>query len=292
MRIMSRWDPADFLRFLTEGAASTTLVPTMFRHLLALPAQDRADVQAASLRTVLHGGEPCPPDLKQRMVEWLGPVFVEYFGFSEGGMTLATTEDWLARPGTVGRALPHQEIVVLDDDGARLPPRTEGTIYFRFLDGTRFAYFGDPAKTEAAYGPEGAFTAGDVGWMDDDGYLYISGRRAEVIVSAGVNIYPAEVEAAIDGVEGVADVAVVGGPDDDRGEQVVAFVVAAPGIARDELVGAVETVARERLAAYKRPRQVVVCESVPRDPTGKLLRKRLRDELWGGRTGFAAHGAS
>jgi acyl-coenzyme A synthetase/AMP-(fatty) acid ligase len=207
-------------------------------------------------------------------------------------MTLATTEDWLARPGTVGRALPHQEIVVLDDDGARLPPRTEGTIYFRFLDGTRFAYFGDPAKTEAAYGPEGAFTAGDVGWMDDDGYLYISGRRAEVIVSAGVNIYPAEVEAAIDGVEGVADVAVVGGPDDDRGEQVVAFVVAAPGIARDELVGAVETVARERLAAYKRPRQVVVCESVPRDPTGKLLRKRLRDELWGGRTGFAAHGAS
>ncbi|MBV8981845.1 MAG: AMP-binding protein [Acidimicrobiia bacterium] len=292
MRIMARWDPADFLRVLGEGVVSTTLVPTMFRHLLALPSRDRERAQAASLRTVLHGGEPCPPDLKRRMVDWLGPVFVEYFGFSEGGMTLATTEDWLARPGTVGRALPHQEIAVLGDDGVPLPPRTEGTVYFRFLDGTRFSYFGDAAKTEAAYGPDGAFTAGDMGWMDEDGYLYISGRRAEVIISAGVNVYPAEVEAAIDGVEGIADVAVVGGPDDERGEQVVAFVVAAPGVASEELVSAVEAAAVERLAPYKRPRRVVVCESVPRDPTGKLLRARLRDQLWGGRTGFAASGTS
>jgi len=292
MRIMARWDPSDFLRYASAGAASTTLVPTMFRHLLALPEGERRHVDTSALRTGLHGGEPCPPELKRRMVEWLGPVFVEYFGFSEGGMTLATTEDWLARPGTVGAALPHQEIVVLDEDGERVPANNEGLVYFRFLDGTRFSYFDDPAKTEAAYGPDGAFTAGDIGWLDDDGYLYISGRRADVIVSAGVNVYPAEVEAVLDGVEGVADVAVVGGPDAERGEQVVAFVVPSAGAVRDDVLAAVESASAAQLAGYKRPRRFVLCEEVPRDPTGKLLRGRLRETLWEGRSGFAASGAS
>jgi long-chain acyl-CoA synthetase len=262
----------------------------MFRHVLALPERERAAFDAPALRTVLHGGEPCPPDLKRRMVDWWGPVFVEYFGFSEGGMTLATTEDWVTRPGTVGHAMAHQEIVVLDDDGRRVRPRTEGTVYFRFLDGTRFSYFGDPAKTEAAYGPDGAFTAGDIGWLDDDGYLFISGRRAEVIVSAGVNVYPAEIEAVIDSVDGVGDVAVVGGPDPERGEQVVAFVVPSPEATGDQVVAAVEAAARTELAGYKRPRRIVLCSEVPRDPTGKLLRTKLRDRLWEGQSGFAASG--
>jgi long-chain acyl-CoA synthetase len=287
MRIMPRWDPEAFLRELGD-VASTTLVPTMFRQLLALPTGTRAAASTSALRTVLH--EPCPPTLKRQMIHWWGPVFVEYFGFSEGGMTLATTEDWLARPGTVGRALPHQEILVLDADGRRVPPRREGLVYFRMLDGSRFSYFGDPDKSETAYGPDRSFTAGDVGWLDDDGYLYISGRQAETIVSAGVNVYPAEVEAVIDGVEGVADVAVVGGPDPERGERVVAFVVPASGVASDKVVAAVETACRERLAGYKRPRQIEVRNEVPRDPTGKLLRARLRDGLWGGRSGFAASG--
>jgi long-chain acyl-CoA synthetase len=188
----------------------------------------------------------------------------------------------------VGRALPHQEILVLDDNGRRVPAGTEGQVYFRFLDGTGFQYFGDETKTKAAYGPDGAFTAGDVGWVDDDGYLYISGRRAEVIVSAGVNIYPAEIEAVIDGVDGVDDVAVVGGPDDERGEQVVAFVVPASGIPVDTVLAAIDAASGEKLAGYKRPRRVVLCAEVPRDPTGKLLRTRLRDQLWSGRSGFAA----
>jgi long-chain acyl-CoA synthetase len=289
MRIMPRWDPEAFLRELGD-VASTTLVPTMFRQLLALPTGTRAAASTSALRTVLHGGEPCPPTLKRQMIHWWGPVFVEYFGFSEGGMTLATTEDWLARPGTVGRALPHQEILVLDADGRRVPPGREGLVYFRMLDGSRFSYFGDPDKSETAYGPDRSFTAGDVGWLDDDGYLYISGRQAETIVSAGVNVYPAEVEAVIDGVEGVADVAVVGGPDPERGERVVAFVVPASGVASAKVVAAVETACRERLAGYKRPRQIEVRNEVPRDPTGKLLRARLRDGLWGGRSGFAASG--
>src|SRR5205085_8858956 len=142
----------------------------------------------------------------------------------------------------------HQEILVLDAEGERLPAGTEGLVYFRSLDGTGFSYFGDRAKTEAAYGPDGAFTAGDIGCLDDDGYLYISGRRAEVIVSAGVNVYPAEVEAVIDSVAGVADVAVVGGPDPERGEQVVAFVVPAPEAEGEEVVAAVESAAQAHLA--------------------------------------------
>jgi long-chain acyl-CoA synthetase len=291
MRIMPRWDPSDFLRALGDGVASTTLVPTMFRHLLARPEAQKTAADTSALRTVLHGGEPCPPDLKRRMVDWWGPVFVEYFGFSEGGMTLASTEDWLARPGTVGRALPHQEILVLDVDGGRLPAGAEGLVYFRFLDHGRFTYFGDPAKTEAAYGPDGAFTAGDIGWLDEDGYLYISGRGAEVIVTAGVNVYPAEIEAVVDSVDGVSDVGVVGGPDPERGEQVVAFVVPATGTVDDDVVAAVEAACNERLAGYKRPRRIVLCDEVPRDPTGKLLRTRLREGLWGGRSGFAASGS-
>ena len=181
---------------------------------------------------------------------------------------------------------------MLDEHGDRLPANTEGVVYFRFLDGTRFSYFDDPAKTEAAYGPDGAFTAGDIGWLDDDGYLFISGRRAEVIVSAGVNVYPAEVEAVVDAVEGVADVAVVGGPDAERGEQVVAFVVPAAGAVGDDVLAAVQSAATAQLAGYKRPRRIVLCEEVPRDPTGKLLRGRLRETLWEGRSGFAASGAS
>jgi long-chain acyl-CoA synthetase len=288
MRILPRWDPSVFLQILKEDVASTTLVPTMFRQLLALPAEERAPFAAPHLRTVLHGGEPCPTELKRRMVEWWGPVFVEYFGFSEGGMTLATTEDWQQHPGTVGQALPHQEVLVLDDAGRRLPPKQEGLVYFRFRDGTRFAYFGDEVKSAKAYGPEGSFTAGDIGWLDEHGYLYVSGRRAETIVCAGVNVYPAEVEAVVDAVEGVADVAVVGGPDPERGEQVVAFVVPESGTMADVILAAVDLACRDGLAGYKRPRQIIACDEVPRDPTGKLLRGLLRDRLWDGRSGFAA----
>jgi long-chain acyl-CoA synthetase len=221
------------------------------------------------------------------MVDWWGPVLVEYFGFSEGGMTLATTEDWLARPGTVGKALPHQQVLILDDDGRRLPAHEEGLVYLRFRDGSRFSYFGDPVKSATAYGPDQSFTAGDIGWMDEDGFLYISGRRAETIVCAGVNVYPAEVEAVIDAVDSVSDVAVVGGPDSERGEQVVAFVVPADRAAVPGVVAAVEKACRHGLAGYKRPRRILVCNELPRDPTGKLLRTRLREQLWEGRNGFA-----
>jgi long-chain acyl-CoA synthetase len=290
MQILPRWDPSTFLRRVADGVGSTSMVPTMFRHVLALPAQEREAFAAPELRTVLHGGEPCPPDLKRRMVDWWGPIFTEYFGFTEGGVTFATTEEWLARPGTVGKPPPQREVLIADDDGQQVQAGTAGTVYFRFADGTRFSYKGDAEKTEKAYRPDGFFTAGDIGWLDEDGYLYISGRQAEVIVCAGVNVYPAEVEAVVDAVDGVGDVAVVGGPDAERGERVVAFVVPAPGTDAGEVVAAVERASQEHLAGYKRPRQIVVRSEVPRDPTGKLLRRQLRDELWEGRSGFAVGG--
>jgi acyl-CoA synthetase (AMP-forming)/AMP-acid ligase II len=288
LRIMGRWDAGAFLRLAADGVASTALVPTMFRQLLALPAAERNAFSAPALRTVLHGGEPCPPDVKRRMVDWWGPVFVEYFGFTEGGLTFATTAEWLERPGTVGRALGHQDVVITDDDGRPLPAGREGRVHFRFRDGSRFAYHGDQAKTDAAHASDGSFTAGDIGWVDEDGYLYISGREAEVIVSSGVNVYPAEIEAVIDAVDGVADVAAVAAPDPERGEHVVAFVVVGSDTDAHAVVERVTRACESSLAPYKRPRRVVVSESVPRDGTGKLLRRALRDQLWAGRRGFAA----
>jgi acyl-CoA synthetase (AMP-forming)/AMP-acid ligase II len=200
--VMERWDAAAAVDLLADGAASTIMVPTMFRQMLALPEATRARLPVPTLHTVIHGGEPCPVGLKRRMIDWLGPIFVEYFGVSEGGMTLASTEDWLARPGTVGRIHTAAGVVILDDDGHEVPAGTEGAVYFR-SGGASFSYKGDPDKTESAHRGD-AFTAGDIGYVDADGYLFLSGRRADVIVSAGVNVYPAEIETELEVVPGGA----------------------------------------------------------------------------------------
>jgi long-chain acyl-CoA synthetase len=283
--IMERWDAATAVDHLANGAASTIMVPTMFRQMLALPEDVRARLPVPTLATVVHGGEPCPIGLKQRMIDWLGPIFVEYFGVSEGGMTLASTEDWLARPGTVGQIHTAAGIVILDDDGNEVPPRTEGGVYFR-TTGTAFEYKGDPEKTASAY-KGNAFTAGDIGWVDEDGYLFLSGRRADVIVSAGVNVYPAEIETELEVVPGVADLCVVGAPHDERGEIPVAVVVVAEGHDPDAVVAALEARAAEHVAGYKRPTRYFVEASLPRDDTGKLLRRQVRDRMWGDESPFA-----
>lgn len=283
--VMDRWDAATAVEHLAAGMASTIMVPTMFRQMLALPDAVRAELPVPTLATVIHGGEPCPVGLKQRMLDWLGPVFVEYFGVSEGGMTLASTEDWLARPGTVGRIHTAAGIVILDDDGDPVPPRTEGGVYFR-TSGAAFSYKGDPEKTASAYRGD-AFTAGDIGWVDEDGYLFLSGRRADVIVSAGVNVYPAEIETELEAVVGVADLCVVGAPHDERGEVPVAVVVVAAGFEPDSVVAALEARAAEHVAGYKRPARYVVAPSLPRDDTGKLLRREVRDRMWGDGSPFA-----
>jgi len=294
VRILRRWDADAALDALAEGVRSTCMVPTMFRQLLALPDERRAAFRAPALRAVLHGGEPCPQHVKQRMIDWLGPVLTEYYGMTEGGLTIATSEEWLARPGTVGKPAFGMKLRILGPDGEQLGPGEHGTIHFLPPSGKTFEYRKEPEKTAAAYSREGAFTVGDVGYVDRDGYLFISGRTADVIVAGGVNVYPAEVEETLATIPGVRDACVVGGPDELRGETPVAFVVLEPDARHDAdaerlALEAIEAACAARVAGYQRPRRLIVRDELPRDPTGKLLRHVLRAELWQGREShFAA----
>jgi long-chain acyl-CoA synthetase len=279
LRVLPRWEPRAALAALGSGdVTSTIMVPTMFRQLLELGDVDRTTSPAPSLRTLLHGGEPCPVPVKEAIAAWFGDVLVEYYGFTEGGLTIVGPDEWRQRPGTVGRPLPGMRVRVIGADGADLPPGDVGTVYFEAATGRRFSYQGDDGKTAGAHLGD-AFSVGDVGWVDDDGFLYLSGRAADVVISAGVNVYPAEIEQALSAVTDVVDLCAVGVPDETLGEVVALDVVVAPGADPDAVLARVEQTARERLAPYKRPRSVRVVSSVPRDETGKLLRRVLRDEL-------------
>lgn len=280
LRIMPRWDAVEALALLGDPeVTSTVMVPTMFRQLLALPDVDRSRPAAPGLRTLLHGGEPCPAPVKRAILDWFGPVLIEYYGFTEGAMTFADSAAWLARPGTVGKPMAGLDVCVVDDHGSVLPPRTEGTVAFVPAEGERrFRYLNDDGKTDAAH-VGGAFTVRDVGWVDEDGYLYISGRAADVVITAGMNVYPAEIEDALADVPGVADLCAVGAPDEERGEVVALFVTLLPGADEPSVRAALDAAAADRLARYKRPATTLVVNEIPRDPTGKLLRAPLRDSL-------------
>jgi long-chain acyl-CoA synthetase len=264
-----------------DDVTSTIMVPTMFRQLLALRSlegradRDRSVPPAPGLRTLLHGGEPCPVAVKEAIAGWFGDVLVEYYGFTEGGLTVVGRDAWRSRPGTVGRPLPGMQVQIRDDDGGLLPAGAEGTVFFAAETGRRFAYAGDSAKTEGAYVGD-AFTVGDIGRLDEDGYLYLCGRSADVVITAGVNVYPAEVEQALADVAGVTDMCAVGVPDNERGEVLALHVVLAPGADELAVRRALDERSAERLAPYKRPRSVVVVDAVPRDEAGKLLRRELR----------------
>jgi long-chain acyl-CoA synthetase len=279
LRILRRWDAGAALRELASpDVTSTIMVPTMFRQLLALPDIDRTVVPAPSLQTLVHGGEPCPLPVKEAIADWFGEVLVEYYGFTEGGMTVVRADEWRPRPGSVGRPLPGLTVDVLDEDGRPVPPGIDGTVYFTVAGGRRFRYAGDDDKTEAAHVGD-AFTVGDIGHVDADGFLYLSGRAADVVITAGVNVYPAEIEQALSDVDGVLDLCAVGVPDDERGEVVGLYVALVDGADLGAVVDDLESAAERRLAPYKRPRQVEVIDEIPRDQTGKLLRRVLRDRL-------------
>lgn len=281
MRIVSKWQPERFCDLLTDGATATIMVPTMFRQLLALPEAERAKINTSGLELVLHGGEQCPVTLKQKMIDWWGPIFSEYYGFTEGGMTFATSAEWLERPGTVGRPIGNMKITVVDDDKKELGKNEIGSLYFLRPEGKYFEYVNDAEKTSNAYLENGAFGVGDIGYLDEADYLFISGRTADLIVSAGVNIYPAEIEAVLFEAEGVLDAAVVAGPDSIRGEQPVAFLVINDGTKNEaETIQAVQELCRQRLANNMCPREFIIKYEIPRDPTGKTLRAQLRSELW------------
>ncbi len=277
--ILDRWDPEQTLAMIQDrGIAGTAMVPTQFIRLLKLDPQTRARHDVSSLRWVLHTAAPCPAWVKREMIEWFGPVIVELYGSSEGvGPVIATSEEWLARPGTVGRATAVLQLSIVDDDGRDLPAGEIGTIYGRRVEGPP-EYHGDPEKTRAMVLPDGRFTVGDVGWLDDDGYLYLADRRVDLIISGGTNIYPAEVEAVLSQYPDVADVAVFGIPHPDWGQEVKAVVEPVADATLD--VDALLDFAAEHLAPFKLPKSVDVVDALPREASGKLKKHKLRSPYW------------
>ena len=272
--LMERWDPVECLRLIEQHRVTHThMVPTMFHRLLRLPPDVRDRYDVTSLKGVVHGAAPCPVDLKRELIEWLGPVVYEYYSATEGYGTTVDSHTWLRKPGTVGPANP-EHLYVGDEDGARLPPGTEGLVWIRAAGPARFRYFNDDAKTSSVYRGD-YFTLGDVGRVDDDGFLFLTDRSANLIISGGVNIYPAEVDAVLLAHPAVADVATIGVPDEEWGESVLAVVERQPGVdvAPHELIA----FCRERLASFKCPRAVDFVDHLPRDENGKLYKRRLRD---------------
>lgn len=282
--VLPCWDERAALRMLAEREVHHThLVPTLFVRLLRLPEEERAAFRAPALHTVLHGAAPVSAAVKRRMIEWWGPILYEYWGGTEGGVTtFVDSADWLAHPGTVGRALPHFEVLAVDEHGQQLPADAEGSLYARH-NGTAnlFAYHGDPEKTASAFLDPHTHTLGDVGRVDSEGWVYLTDRSAHLIISGGVNIYPAEIEAVLVEHPAVLDVAVFGIPDDEWGEQVKAAVELAPGYAPSEpLAAELIAFARGRLAGYKAPRSIDFEATLPRTAAGKLYVRRLRDRYW------------
>jgi long-chain acyl-CoA synthetase len=281
--MMEKWTPEGMLQLVEkERVTSSHMVPTHFSRLLSLPEDVKKKYDLSSLKHVIHTAAPCPVAVKHRMLEWWGPTIYEYYSASEGGGTLATPTDWLKKPGTVGNAWPISEIRIVDDDGNPCAANQVGTVYMRMGD-HRFEYHKDQTKTAAAW-KDGVFTVGDAGYLDEDGYLFLCDRKADMIISGGVNIYPAEIEGVLITHPKIRDVAVFGVPDEDWGESVKAVVELEPGITPGpELIEELRTFASTQLAKHKRPRTFDFTDALPRDPSGKLYKRKLRDPYWEGR---------
>lgn len=272
--IMGAWDAEQALALIEAHRVTTThLVPANFQRLLALPEAARRRYDLSSLRLVVHAAAPCPIPLKRAAMELFGPDRVwEYYGASEGGGTVISPQEWLEHPGSVGRPFPGNEIVILDDDGNLLPPGEVGTVWLKPA-ASSFEYHNDPEKTAAQH-RDGFFTVGDAGYLDDDGYLYLTDRTSDMVITGGVNVYPREIEECLLDHPRIVDCAVLGLPDATWGERLYAVVQPAPGAELDE--GEVVDWVRRHLADYKRPRVVELVDELPRDPNGKVRKPQLR----------------
>jgi long-chain acyl-CoA synthetase len=281
--LMDRFDAVDLLALVQRYRVTHThMVPTQFRRLLALPEKTRRRYDVSSMRAAIHSAAPCPPDVKRQMLDWWGPVITEYYAASEGGGTVITGPQWLTRPGSVGLPWPGSEVHVLDDDGNDVPAGEPGLVYMRMGTST-FDYHKDAEKTRASRA-RGMFTVGDIGYLDADGYLFLCDRKSDMIISGGVNIYPAEIEAELSGHPAVDDVAVFGIPHDEWGEEIKAVVQPAPGAEPGPALTAdLLAFLDGRLARFKLPRSIDYVPELPRDPNGKLYKRRLRDPYWADR---------
>jgi long-chain acyl-CoA synthetase len=277
------FDAAETLRLIDEYEITNIhLVPTQFVRLLRLDEQTRDAFDGSSLTAVWHGAAPCSPEIKRQMIDWFGPVVHEYYGSTESAVnTIVTAEEWLERPGTVGRPLPTTEVHVLRPDGTPAGPGERGQLWFRYTSGDDVEYHGDSGKTAAMHREGGLFTTGDIGYFDDAGYLFLADRIIDMIISGGVNIYPAEIEGVLITHPAVRDVAVFGIPDEEFGEQVKAAVeLADAATAGDGLAAELIAHCRASLAGYKAPKSIDFVAELPRTPTGKLYKRLLRDPYW------------
>jgi acyl-CoA synthetase (AMP-forming)/AMP-acid ligase II len=280
---MEHFDPEDYLRLVEEHRIThSQVVPTMFVRMLKLPAETRSRYDVSSLEYVIHAAAPCPVPVKRQMIEWFGPVIHEYYAGSEGnGFVYCDSDGWLAHPGTVGSPI-GCVLHIVGDDGEEVPQGESGTVYFE--GGAQFEYHNDPEKTKSSRHPKGWSTLGDVGYLDEDGFLYLTDRKAYMIISGGVNIYPQEAENVLVTHPEVVDVAVFGVPNDDFGEEVKAVVQPATmpvdDAAAEALAGELIRFCRSELADVKCPRSIDFREELPRHPTGKLYKRLLKDEYW------------
>jgi fatty-acyl-CoA synthase/long-chain acyl-CoA synthetase len=278
--IMESFDAEQFLKLVeTHKVTQSQLVPTMFVRMLKLPGEVRARYDMSSLKGAIHAAAPCPVDVKARMIEWWGPILIEYYAGSEGnGVTVSTSQDWLSHRGTVGRAVVGK-VKIIDESDQEMRAGEIGAVYF--ADAPEFSYHNDPDKTKRAYNSRGWSTLGDVGYLDGEGFLYLTDRKSYMIISGGVNIYPQETEDVLITHPDVADVAVFGVPNEEMGEEVKAVVqphdMARAGKALEEQL---MLFCREKLSTIKCPRSIDFEAELPRTPTGKLVKRHLRDKYW------------
>ncbi len=281
--LMEKWTPESCLQLIEKYRVTQShMVPTQFHRLLGLPEEVRAKYDVSSLRCMVHAAAPCPVEIKQRMLEWWGSSIYEYYAASEGGGTLVPPDEWLKYPGTVGRPWANAEIKIYNDEGEELPAGETGTVYMKLGDAA-FEYYKDKKKTDKSR-LGNFFTVGDIGYLNEDGYLFLCDRKADMIISGGVNIYPAEIEAVLLTCPWVADAAAFGIPHADWGEEVKAVIEPIPEeTAGEELAEKILAFCRDKLAKYKTPRSIDFTQEMPRDPNGKLYKRKLRDPYWEGK---------
>ena len=279
IHLLPRFEAEELLQAIHSHKLSHMhVVPTMFVRMLRLPDEVKAKYDLSSLVHVIHGAAPCPPEAKKRMIEWWGPVIFEYYGSTEAGIvTIANSADALAKPGTVGRPLDGTIVRIYDDDGNVLPTGESGEIYMNMNDLSDFTYHNKDDK-RAEIEMDGLVTNGDVGYQDEDGYLFLNDRKRDMIISGGVNIYPAEIEAALLDMPGVQDCAVFGIPHDEFGESVAAAIEPQPGAGLS--ADTVKEYLRAHISAYKVPREVTFHDAMPREDTGKIFKRKLRQPYW------------
>jgi fatty-acyl-CoA synthase len=279
--VMEHFDPRLCLECIQRYRVThAQFVPTMFVRLLRLPPEERAAYDVSSLQYVVHAAAPCPIAIKRQMIEWWGPIINEYYSGTEDiGSTFISAADWLTHPGSVGR--PRTECHIVGEDGEELPPNHAGMVYF--FGGRPFEYHNDPDKTASVTNDRGWRTLGDIGYLDDDGFLYLTDRKAHMIISGGVNIYPQEAENVLSGHPAVEDVAIIGIPDEEMGEAVKAVVrLTDPAAAGPRMEQELLAYCRNELATFKCPRSVDFVNELPRDPNGKLYKRVLRERYWEG----------